>query len=115
MPGRCHDARATVLGKDDRHPLEGEEAAQLADERREGLVELEGRAERTGAPVRGLEDVDPPPERVAQPLRLRRPLLRNAALAPEPQHEPADDQRHDRLDTDLERDMVEAVSARRGM
>ena len=62
--------RGVAFDEDDRRPLEGHEAAQLADERAERLVELERGAESARAAVRRLEDVDAVAELVAQPLRL---------------------------------------------
>ena len=62
--GRRHRGRGVAFDEDDRRPLEGNEAAQLADEGSERLVELERRAESTRAAVRRLEDVDAMPELV---------------------------------------------------
>ena len=90
----------------DRHPVERQEHAHLADERLERLVELERRAERPRAAVRGLEHVRPPAELVAQPLGLGRPRLGDRRLAYQEQDEPADDQAQQQLDPDLERDEV---------
>ena len=68
--GGGHRGRGVALHEDDRRPLEGNEAAQLPDERAECLVELERRAEGARAAVRRLEDVDAVTELVAQPFRL---------------------------------------------
>jgi hypothetical protein len=52
-----HHLRGPALFEDDRHPVERNEPAQLPDERLEGVVEVEGGAERAGAPGGGLEYV----------------------------------------------------------
>src|SRR5581483_2018325 len=62
--------RGVVLDEDDRGTVERNDGAELADERAEGRLDLERRAERTRAAVRGIEDLAALPELVAQPLSL---------------------------------------------
>ena len=69
----------------------GEQSAQLLDERRERRVEVERRAECARGAARRLEHVDSSAELVAQPLRLGGALLGGASLAPLHVHEPTDD------------------------
>ena len=69
-PGSRHRRRRVAFDQDDRRPLEGDEPAQLADERAERFVELERGAERPRTAVRCLEHVDPVSELVAEALRL---------------------------------------------
>jgi hypothetical protein len=101
--------RAPLFAEHDRHPVERQQPTHLADERVERLVELEGRAQRAGAPVRRLEHVRAVPESVPELLGLGRATLGNRGLAPQAVDEPADDQRHQHLDADLQRDVIEAV------
>ena len=73
---RCRDhARGSLLGEHDRRAVERDEAAKLPDEGREGLLDLERRAERAGAAVGSVEQVDPAAELVTKALRLRGPAL----------------------------------------
>ena len=103
---REHDCRA----------VERDEAAQLPDEGREGLLDLEGRAERAGAAIRSVEQVDPAAELVTEALGFRGAPLRDDHLPTEPVHEPADDRAHRELEPERERDVVEreAPAARNG-
>ena len=86
-----HDATARRLHDEDRRTVEGEQAAQLLDEGGERRVQIERRAERTRRTARRLEQVDSPPELVAQPLRLGCALLGGSGLTPFHVHEPPDD------------------------
>ncbi len=81
--GSGHRRRGVAFHEDDRRPLEGNEAAQLANERAERLVELERRAEGARAAVRRLEDVDAMTELVTQAFRLGGPRLGAAPLGVE--------------------------------
>src|SRR5437763_150972 len=98
----------TVLGEHDRHAVEGHETAQLADEGAERLVHLERRAERACAAVRGVDQVGAPRELIAQAHRLLRPRARVQALHLEAPDEPADDQRDQHFEPDVEGDEVPA-------
>ena len=86
-----HDAAARRLHEEDRRAIEGEQASQLLDEGGERCVEVERRAECARRTARRLEQVDPPPELVAQPLRLGGPLVGSPGLTPLHVHEPPDD------------------------
>ena len=103
--GREH-FELVAFDEHDGDPIERHEPAHLADERAERLLEDQGRPERAGAAIRGLEHVDTATERIPQLLGLGRAALRHRALAFEAQHEPADDQTDDDLASDLERDVV---------
>jgi hypothetical protein len=82
--GDRHHLCASALDEHDRDAVEGDESAQLANERAERLVEVERRRERPRAPVRGLQQVDAAAELVAEALRLGRPRLGHRSLAREP-------------------------------
>ena len=69
---RRHRAGGLTLDEDDRRSLERDEAAYLADEGAERLLDLERRSERAGAAVRRLEEVDAAAERIAQAFGLGR-------------------------------------------
>ena len=101
--------RGAVVGEHDRRPVERDEAAQLADERGERLLDLERRAERAGAAIRGVEQIDPAAELVTEPFRLRsaRSARRSVSCA-EPVHEPADDRAHRELEPERDRDVIDA-------
>ena len=79
------------LFENDRHPVERDEAAQLADEPLERLVEIERGAEGTGAACRGLEDVGTAAQLVAEQLRLDDLRLEGHRLLAQPVDQPADD------------------------
>jgi hypothetical protein len=68
--------------------------------------ELSARAQR-------LAHVGAAPELVPKALGVGCPGLRDDALAAHPHDEPADDQRHQELDPDLEGDVVDVVAPRR--
>ena len=102
-----------ALDEQDRGAVEGQQSAQLLDERRERHVEVERRAERARAAARRLEHVDPPPELVAQPLRLGGALLGGASLAPLHLHEPPDDAAERERDQPAEHERVDLRPARR--
>ena len=108
---RGDDARLIPFYQHERNARERDEPAQLADERAERLVEVERRAERAGAAVRGVEQIRAPAELVAQRLRLVDARLCGERLLRETHHEPADEQRDQHLDTELERDVLDAVVA----
>src|SRR4029450_825469 len=95
-----HRGRGVALHQDDRRPLEGNEATQLADERAERLVELERRAERARAAVRSLEDVDAVTELVAQPFSLGSAQLGAASLGIEGVAQTPDDETGEHPDED---------------
>ena len=86
-----HHVGGSRLFEDDRHPVERDEAAQLADERLERLVEIERGAEGTGAACRGLEDVGTAAQLVAEQLRLDDLRLGGHRLLAQPVDQPADD------------------------
>ena len=107
-----HHARAAALGKQDRGAVEGQQAAELADEGGERLVEVERRAERPRRTVRRLEQVDATAELVAQTLGLCGPLFGVVRLAALHVDEPADDGAERDRDDDPEHERV--VADRRG-
>jgi hypothetical protein len=102
-------ARSPLLREDDRHSVERDEAAQLANERSECLVEIERRAEGTRAAIRGVEQICPTAELVAQSLGFGGTLLRHPPLLVEPSDEPADDQREQKAGHGLEDDELDPV------
>src|SRR5439155_7127492 len=67
------------------------EAAQLADERLEGLVEIERRTAGAGASRRRLEHVGTAAQLVTEQLSLYDLCLRGRGLLAQPVDEPADD------------------------
>ena len=81
--GGCDHARNPVVGEHDRRSVERDEPAELPDERGESLLDLERRAERAGAAVRGVEEVDPPAKLVAELLGLLGAGLRDGRLTRE--------------------------------
>ena len=106
-----HDDGFVSIDEDDRQALELEDAAQLAEEAVERLVLLERRCESARNPVDGLELIGSPPQLVAQLLRLSGPRVGHGGLAPKPRREPADEQAHEHLEAERERDGVQVEVA----
>ena len=100
-----------LLAEHDRDPVEREQAAHLADERVEGLLELERRAERPGAAVGGLERSARRPSWSRSRSASPPASSATSRLADQAAHEPADDQAHQHLDPELEGDVVDVVAA----
>jgi hypothetical protein len=103
--GREH-FEPVAFDEHDGDPVERHEPAHFADERAESFFDDQGRPERAGATVRGLEHVDAAAERIPQLLGLRGTTLGDCALAFEAQHEPAHDQTDDDLAPHLEHHVV---------
>ena len=111
--GRRDHPRRAVVGQDDRRPVERDHAPQLANERGERLLDLERRPERPCAAIRGVEEIDPPAELVAEPFRFRRALVSDGRLLREPVHEPPDDRADGELEPERDRDGLEPEVGRR--
>ena len=107
--GRHHDGAAS-LDEEDRGTVEGQEAAQLLDEGREGHVEVERGAERAGGAARRLLHVDPPAELVAEPLRFGGALARRRAPGRAPSRRGARRRRRARARS-ATRSTIESTSA----
>jgi len=111
-PGRGHHLRAARVGEHDRHPLERNQPAELANERVEGLVQLERRAQRPGAAARRLEQVDAASKPVAQTFGFGRLLAGGRSLLAETPDQPPHDQTCEQQNPDREGDAVPDESGR---
>ena len=109
--GVGHDDGFVSIDEDDRQALELEDPAELAEEAVERLLLLERGGESARDSVDGLELVGPAPKLVAQLLRLFGTRVGNGRLAPKPRGEPADEQAHEHLETERERDGVQVELA----
>ena len=105
--------RGSRLFEDDRHPVERDEAAQLADERLESLVEIERRVEGACAACRRLEDVRTAAQLVTEQFGLCDLRLRGRRLLPQPVDEPAHDHPGQGQQTPWEDDVVRLVAVGR--
>src|SRR5207249_4677284 len=105
--GNRHDFGAAALNQHDRHAIELDETAQLADERAEGEIDVEGGGERTSAPVRGFEKIDPTAELIPQVFRAACSRLGKGRLVTQSLDEPADNQPCDQQDSERKRHTVE--------
>ena len=101
------DLGPPALGEDEGEAVEVHARRDLAAEELEGLVELEGRAERPPGPVRELELIRPPADLVSELLRLGRALVGDPRLVPHLADEAADDQAHDQLDPEWDGDVAQ--------
>jgi hypothetical protein len=106
-----HDDGFVSIDEDDRQALELEDAAELAEEAVERFVLLERQCESARNSVDGLELIGSPPQLVAQLLRLSGPRVGHGGLAPKPRREPADEQAHEHLEAERERDGVQVEVA----
>ena len=102
--------RGSRLFEDDRHPVERDEAAQLADERLESLVEIERRTEGTCAACRRLEDVGTAAQLVTEQFGLYDLRLRGRRLVAQPVDKPAHDHPGQGQQTPWEDDVVRLVA-----
>jgi hypothetical protein len=115
----CADSRhrqhlsGSRLFEDDRHPVERDEAAQLADERLESLVEIERRTEGTCAACRRLEDVGTAAQLVTEQFGLYDLRLRGRRLVAQPVDKPAHDHPGQGQQTPWEDDVVRLVAVGR--
>ena len=106
-----HDDGFVSIDEDDRQALELEDAAELAEEAVERFLLLERGCESARDPVDGLELIGSPPQLVAQLLRLSGPRVGHGRLAAKPRREPADEQAHQHLEAERERDGVQVELA----
>ena len=109
--GVGHDDGLVSIDEDDRQALELEDPAELAEEAVERLLLLERGGESARDSVDGLELVGPAPKLVAQLLRLFGTRVGNGRLAPKPRREPADEEAHEHLEAERERDGVQVEVA----
>ena len=105
--GDGHHVRDAAFGEDDRRPVERDQAAQLADEGAERLVEVERRRECPRAAAGRFEQVDAAGELIAQVLGLGGLCARDRGLPAQTSDQPADDHAGDQQEPERERDAVE--------
>jgi hypothetical protein len=106
--GGRHHPHVPFLQQHDRRPVEWDQVAQLTDERAERLLELERRAKRLGAAVRGVDRVAAPVQLVLQLLGLLDAVVGDGGFGREALDEPTDDEGNHHFDDDLHRDVLPA-------